>query len=114
MEFSFAFASRRPWMTGSKSKLTSVVIGNSQIAPNVESNPESEAFFIRIRGPQALGDRFALMSADFKSKTRNFGAVSGAALLRFWTQLTSELPIIYRAAAYLLSSRFIFPAAPAT
>jgi hypothetical protein len=35
-----------------------VVIGNSQIAPNVESNPEGEAFFIRFRGPQALGDRF--------------------------------------------------------
>jgi hypothetical protein len=41
-----------------------VVIGNSQIALahklhlNVRSNPEGEAFFIRIRGPQALGDSF--------------------------------------------------------
>jgi hypothetical protein len=44
-----------------------VVIGNSQIAPNVESNPEGEAFFIRFRGPQALDDRFARMNMDFKT-----------------------------------------------
>jgi len=48
---------QKPRQSGSKNKLTSAVIGNSQIAPNVGSNPEGEAFFIRLRGPQALGDR---------------------------------------------------------
>jgi hypothetical protein len=44
----------------STDKLTSVVIGNSQIAPNMGSHPDGEAFFIRIRGPQALGDNFGI------------------------------------------------------